>query len=321
MKFIYVYLFFFLIFPKPVIVFVHLGSTWKEYINVALQQVNTFNADLDIYLICDKIHFPQITSTAIKLIATEDLNKNTNHLEFDMALKNTFGIFDHGTGLFKYASERFFYICDFMQQYKLFDVIHLESDVMVYCDLDYNYTIFENIIDGRSCLGATFDSDDRCVPSILFIKGEVINYLVDYLTKATYENIYDMYAIGSFRKNNLELCLALPIIFPEYVEKFAIKNLLGKVSLSPNIFYKYADHFDSIFDAAAIGQYLGGTDKMHGYCEGFVNETCMFNPSLINISWIPDELDRRVPYAYIGKKKYRINNLHIHSKDLNLFSS
>ena len=40
------------------------------------------------------------------------------------------------------------------------------------------------------------------------------------------------------------------------------------------------DRFQYIFDAAAIGQYLGGIDPIHDKNDtsGFVNEICIINP-------------------------------------------
>ena len=80
--------------------------------------------------------------------------------------------------------------------------------------------------------------------------------------------------------------------------------------------------FLSIFDGAAIGQFLGGIDPKNGVSKpGFINESCLFNPSLIKFTWEVDDCDRRVPYASYGNSISRINNLHIHSKNLQKFTS
>ena len=80
---------------------------------------------------------------------------------------------------------------------------------------------------------------------------------------------------------------------------------------------------DSISDAAAIGQYLGGIDPWHG-CHntiGFINETCIFNPALCSFVWELDFKNRKIPYIIFKNAKYCINNLHIHCKNLNKFKS
>jgi hypothetical protein len=80
--------------------------------------------------------------------------------------------------------------------------------------------------------------------------------------------------------------------------------------------------FGSIFDAAAIGQFLGGIDPRNGVSKpGFINESCLFNPGLMTFVWERDAYGRLVPYAIYGSTKARINNLHIHSKKLEGFFS
>jgi len=77
-----------------------------------------------------------------------------------------------------------------------------------------------------------------------------------------------------------------------------------------------------LFDGAAIGQYLGGVDPRNQKSKpGFINESCVFNPSRFLFEWIKDDKGREIPYAIFKDCKYRINNLHIHSKNLAKFKS
>jgi hypothetical protein len=89
-------------------------------------------------------------------------------------------------------------------------------------------------------------------------------------------------------------------------------------------FWKHFDQFGAIFDAAAIGQYLGGVDPRNAGgadTAGFINETCIFDPSGYQYRWRTDSQGRRVPCAIDEGREYRVNNLHIHSKDLERFVS
>jgi disulfide oxidoreductase YuzD len=54
---------------------------------------------------------------------------------------------------------------------------------------------------------------------------------------------------------------------------------------------------------------------------GFINESCVFDPSKWTFEWLLDAQGRKVPYASYHGHKWKINNLHIHSKNLAGFRS
>jgi hypothetical protein len=97
----------------------------------------------------------------------------------------------------------------------------------------------------------------------------------------------------------------------------------GHTTQNPEFYSRNFNLFQSVFDAAALGQYLGGIDPFyHGpSLPGFINESCLFNPSAMTYTWERDEEGRLVPYATFKNETYKINNLHIHCKDLKRFSS
>lgn len=87
-----------------------------------------------------------------------------------------------------------------------------------------------------------------------------------------------------------------------------------------NKFNKNFPDFNTIFDAAAIGQYLGGVDKNNNPSDtrGFVNETCVIKYDKYLFHWI-EKNGLFVPHLNIDGKMIQINNLHIHSKELHNF--
>ena len=113
-------------------------------------------------------------------------------------------------------------------------------------------------------------------------------------------NINDMENLAKF---NESIILPLPI-FPVINGNFVKFNKL------------FFD-FNMIFDAAAIGQYLGGVDPRNqsGDTRGFVNETCVIKYNKYKFEWIKIN-DLYVPHIIINNNKYKICNLHIHSKNL-----
>ena len=87
-----------------------------------------------------------------------------------------------------------------------------------------------------------------------------------------------------------------------------------------NMITKNFKHYNAIFDAAAIGQYLGGIDPRNqaGDTIGFVNETCVIDYSKYTFIW-KNKDDLKYPYIIVNNKEYPIVNLHIHCKNLKIF--
>ena len=299
---------------EPVVLYVHLGKNWVEYLNTSINQVKKFNPNIDVYLIIDKDNFSKVKNKNVKLIDCEKLNKSIEHKKF---------ILEHKLpeGFWQFASERFFYIQNFILDTKIENIIHLESDIMIFCDLKNQFNKFKQLSQNNSTIGATFDSENRCIPGIVFINGLIINNLMETFNKETKNRLNDMQAISQFRKNYPKNCICLPIITPEYHYKYELKSLINEIPENPNKYFEHVDHFGAIFDAASLGQYLGGIDPIHvNNSSGFINETCIFNPSLLSINWELDNNKFYVPYLKHEIKKYKINNLHIHCKRLNDFT-
>lgn len=301
------------LYSNPVVLYVHLGKNWVEYLNTSINQVKKFNPEIDIYLISDKDNFLKVTNKDVKLIDYEKLNKSPEHIQF---------IENHGlsSGFWQFASERFFYIQNFILDTKLKNIIHLESDIMVFCNLKEQFNKFSQLAKNENIIGATFDSDNRCIPGIVFIKGSMTNLLKTFNIELK-NKLNDMQAISQFRKNYPGNCLSLPIITPEYHYEYGLRNLQNEIPEDPAIYFEYSNHFDAIFDAASLGQFLGGIDPIHlNNGSGFINETCIFDPSLLSINWELNDNNFYLPYIKYKNKKYKINNLHIHCKRLNDFT-
>jgi len=71
-----------------------------------------------------------------------------------------------------------------------------------------------------------------------------------------------------------------------------------------------------IFDAAAIGQYIGGVDPRNipGDTRGFINETCVVKYNDFTIEWTCGDDGIKRPFLCHENNKIPIFNLHIHCK-------
>jgi len=114
-----------------------------------------------------------------------------------------------------------------------------------------------------------------------------------------------METIAMFRAYNPDFIGCLPII-------------TNYVSDIPKRYTENANTFGVLFDGAAVGQYIGGIDKIHNKNDtsGFINETTVFQCDKAKVEWrYADGL--RVPYL----NGLPLVNLHIHSKELHRWMS
>jgi len=301
------------------IVFIHIGTPLPDYFFDALDQALLFN-DCPVYLIANKHAIAKSKCSKIKnqnfhTIEIESLVQSKSHSTY---LANSSLLKKHDTHFWLYASERFFYLDEFMEEYNIEDVYHLEYDNMLYVDLSHLLPIFKNNYSG---IAAIFDNDNRCIPGFVYVANKnVMHKLADYFSVKAAQGLNDMELIADFKNHNSFIVIdGLPIIMNDYIAEYGLKSPHGHTTRRPPAYCNKIDLFNSIFDAAALGQFLGGihTDPV----PGFINETCLFNPSLLTYEWIKDGQGRLVPFALFKDTKYRINNLHIHSKQLKKFSS
>lgn len=302
------------------VVYVHLGNSLPEYIFDSIQQTKLFNPKSKIYVICYECNVTKIQSrTDVKCVSTNELKQTNKHQLFLSKTR-----FDTTTnwGVWRYAIERFFYIESLMSKYNLENVFHLENDNLLYFNLQSNLPLFINNYNG---IAAIFDNDTRCIPGFLFIKNLIaLKKLNTFIAITADSGQFDMETIGSFRNKYPQYIDNLPLIPNDYKNSYPLTNLLGATTQFPERFSNKINEFNAIFDAAPIGQYLGGLDPFHAnnYPEGgFINERAVFNPANFIYEWVADEQGRKVPYIRFNNNVYRINSLHIHSKNLKKFIS
>ena len=258
---------------------------FQDYIHDNLEQLLELN--FTIHLITEKKFFIKLKKykNKIKLIDSDKLN--------DHNIDNKSSLSNERDGFWISTSKRFFLIYEYMKKYNIKNALHLENDVLLYNNMKYKY---ENKI------YLTMDSNDRCIPGIIYIPTyELLNNLIE-----KYDfNQNDMINLGNFYNNNKDIVNTFPII----------NNSIEKCIFNENF-----SNFKSIFDAAAIGQYLGGVDPRNqsGNTIGFINETCIIKYNNYKFKWFKNG-EHKLPYIEINNNYIPINNLHIHSKNLKKF--
>ena len=270
---------------KKQIVLVSTGL-FQTYIKENINQLLKF--EFDIHVILDFPFFKELDEYkyTIKLIDSSTLKTNFDiNSKLDKNFRN---------GFWNNTSKRLFLVYEYMKMKELKNVIHLENDVLLYSNMKYNF---------QEKIYITMDSKNRCIPGIIYIpKYELFTKLIENydFTKN------DMINLANFYKNNKDITTTLPII---------------DNSLDKSIYNENFEEFNSIFDGAAIGQYLGGVDPRNiaGDSTEFVNETCEIKYDKYTFKWLKKE-KYYFPYIEINNKLIAINNLHIHSKNLKKFN-
>lgn len=278
------------------VVLVCLG-VFQEYIMTNISQLIRLG-HTDIYVLTDNHLIPLFEPFAdiVKLVPVETLEDS-----FDFA-RHSRQDKEWRAGFWYNTSARFFILYAFMAKTGIRNVIHIENDVLLYYNCD---EVLAKPLYNSSRLCIPFDSYERNIASIVYIPdailfGQILAHY-DYAKN-------DMYNFGEIRKNT-----GLIDNFPIFVDEESDIEERAFVSKGWSRFGGY------IFDAAAIGQYIGGVDPRNqgGDTRGFVNETCIIKYADEGIIfWKTNDMK---PFILIGGREVPIFNLHIHSKALVLY--
>ena len=305
----------------PSIVFIHIGKELPDYLETAVKQARLFNR-------CNIVVVGNASALSPKqwifeeygahCVFCESLHRTGDHAAFlrysplDAKISN---------GFWRNTSERFFYLQEVMNDLNLSDVVHLENDNMLYVDVESLIPIFR---DHYPPIAMVLDNDERCVPSFVYVAdASAMNHLARFMGDAAPAGKTDMEILACyFKAFGRSYSDQLPIIMGAYVSEQPLRSQMGHLAKDCLSYCKHEDLFLSLFDGAAFGQYLGGLDPRYFDPQpGYVSERCLFNSSLLSYRWKVDAEGRKVPYAAYKDCEYRINNLHIHSKNLEQFSS
>lgn len=311
-----IFKFFFLpltIYANHSLLFVHKGPSLPPHVEVCLFQARLMNPDTPIYFIANQ--------NAIDRFSPDDQNMNIEFVPIESLPRSQ----EHkrwiSNGIrrdWRVCSERFFFIDEFLRESKLENVFHMEHDNMLYVDLNTLMPIFDRHYPG---IAITMDNDEHCVCGFMFIKNsDVAKKLATFFSYTAHLDLSDMQTPVYFRRTYPRLARSLPIIPQTYAENFdQLKSRDGHIAQSVQTYHNLIHEFNSVFDAAALGQFLCGTHVYLG--PGFINERAIFNPAHFKYQWRLDEKNRRIPYLIYKDKEYRINNLHVHSKNLSCYCS
>lgn len=300
------------------------SSTFPSYLYDSVYQAilihNRFDKyeDFKIYIITNSHFVNEINETITKfnltgkifIVPCEKLDIDNYFKELPKELHN------FRDGFWIHTTTRFLYISAFMEKFGIEEVFHIESDVMIYENLNRTREKL-HIANIDSKIVAVQDAPGRAICSFVFIPTidaakQYTRYILDRLSAGRPEGTFvnDMQLMG------------------EYTNKFLLPD-------SPE--HPLAKTM-GVYDACAIGQYLGGVDFRNipeeqivspfvNPTRGFINETALFKAN--RAKYMKAKMNGNLEF---NGKKYitgmynqshldEIICLHIHSKQLYLFSS
>lgn len=243
----------------------------------------------NIHVITDKEFFSHFENLGVILIDQADFPDTYSG-------KSTLDK-DFRGGFWQHCSRRFFLINDWMKKNNITNCVHVENDVPSYINFE---KVFGQMDHNK--FWGPMNCGWYCVPSILFINRLVLDIMIQNF---------------NFHKNDMENLAAL-----FYTNRQNFASLPIFYNQVPNHPPFYSENFNGIiFDANAIGQYLGGVDPRNtpGDTRGFINESCVVqNYHHHQFFWVQKE-GLYAPHIAVGNTLIPIANLHIHSKNVYLF--
>lgn len=306
------------------IVFVHLGPALPAWTVEALAQARLFNS-------CPIILAAEATALEaaslppdVTTVALEELGVSPKQAAFRQASPLDR---DFRGGFWTYTTERFFVLESIMARLGLRQVVHLENDVLLYADLAGLAPKLAALYPG---LAATFDNDQRCVPGLVYVAdAAALSGLTDFilfhlarlrsLPPEQLRGLNDMSLLGGYRIPGT--VGALPVVPPDYPAP--LKSAAGHAAADPALYSRDFAALGLVFDAAALGQYLGGVDPRNqaGDSRGFINESCVFDARLLKTRMVIGADGLKRPVVETSSGIHPVANLHIHAKALAGFLS
>ena len=299
-------------FHSSSLVLIHLGETLiPDYTFDNLKILQKLNSKITIYFIANN-HNEAFFHFQIK-----QLNLNIDYLIFiplekipQSELTKDFIINNKYDKTFRKAfwlntTYRFFVLTDFISYADIENIIHLENDYILFCDPLQIINCCKNLKDFMVPLDI-----NRAIPGIVWIKNSnIANKLIEFIL-LNYD-LNDMVSLGNFVNSNDDSG-SFPTLPPEYSTKYNIDH---------KRFSEFYTDFNALFDAAAIGQFLGGVHRLNDPNDTifFQNENSHLKLKVNDILWHVIN-EKNVPHFLYDNKSYRILGLHIHSKNVSTFS-
>ncbi|CAB4130318.1 hypothetical protein UFOVP117_364 [uncultured Caudovirales phage] len=303
------------------LILTHIGHNLPSYINDFIIQFRKFNPNYTTVFLVNKSNCenPIFLENNIKTYPIEELiSERINSFLNQYQHGNINSIHNHveygSSDYWCVTSVRLFFIYEYCKKFQINDFFHFENDILIYEDLNkIKNIIFENNL-YKNKIAITRGTNNKIMTGFMYVDDvlvldNLLSEISSYITNG--DNLFNY---GIDMVNEMALIHIYQI---KNTEKMSNLPILPYGDLSENY-----DYFSSIFDPATFGQYLDGTPGNPGFSiitESYIGDEIRKDPSFKIIFKKINNLN--VPFLSYDDKLIKINNLHIHSKRLNLFLS
>jgi len=204
-------------------------------------------------------------------------------------------------GFWLETANRFMLIADLMAKFNFNNCLHLENDNVLYFDPSEKLEIFR----AHARFAVPFDRS-RAIPGIVWYQDPAIaKDLAHFMQERSETPDFDVLRL--FCDCGLFDAKPLPTMSSDYAKSR---------KLSEKDYSLGYEEFGGIFDAAAIGQYIGGVDPRNiaGDSRFFVNETSDLAVDQCEVIWCYSKEYRHLVLKMEGEY-VNVFSLHAHSKD------
>jgi len=290
------------------IVLTHIGPTsLPDYVSVTIGQIRRFNMDVVITFIANEDNLNRVgrVDSDVNLVDERSV-RSARVSEMLLLLKRREDDF------WGVTTSRILYVEEYMRVFNKENIIHFENDVLLYFDLRVHW---DAMLEFKS-LAITKGGVNQIMTGFFYIKSyfslkHMIDFWMGVLRQHTIKELRRRFGVGMMNEMTLFFIYS-QCVNEDYLDYFPI---LPRGEYSYNI-----DRFNSLFDPASYGQFVGGTDskKEPGFLDKrhYIGREMLLYPNDYGVIWDVDEAGRRCPYLVYTDGRMRINNLHIHSKNL-----
>ena len=298
------------------LVMFHSGTPLPEFLEYNFKQIRFFNPNVGVYFLTDKnlISDPLFNKYNVEAV-DKDLFYSDKIKQFEM-------FFNYGSNNFwTLAATRLIYIENFLKSYSLYssinmtDVYHFENDVLLYYNLEEHHEKFQKLYEN---IAITTGGPDKSMTGFMFIKN---HESMSMMTQFFIDTLKTYGIQGTLNKYRMDMVHEMSLMKFYGIEK-GDKYLSNLPILPMGEFSEHFSDFNSVFDPATWGQFVGGTRNEGPGAkpqDHYIGVLLKQNPQW-NVLF-KDENGLKVPYFSYDDKLVKINNLHIHSKNLKNYVS